>query len=340
MSTHPILRGLLWPLSQAYGTASLLRARLYHAGLLRSRRLKGAVISVGNLTTGGTGKTPMVLWLAARLAAEGKRPGILLRGYQGLGHRGGDAAASDEARLLVARLGPDAVVAAGKDRWAQGMRLEQQGIECFVLDDGFQHLQLARDADIVLVDSTIPFGGGLLPSGRRREPRSALARADIAVITRTQHSPAVETLVRRHTQAPIFFAWTELEGYFPLGAGTAAAPVSPPEKTSHFAFCGIGNPQSFFDDLRRWGFHLAGTRTFRDHHVYSEKDLQAIERAAHAAGAHALVCTEKDVYNLPPAGFRELPAAYCRMGLQLNDPESFWREVLAAVARHRDGAPR
>jgi tetraacyldisaccharide 4'-kinase len=332
---HPILRGVLWPLSLLYGGVALSRARLYRSGIRSVRRLGGVVISVGNLTVGGTGKTPMVLWLAGRLMAEGKRPGILLRGYSGFGRRSRGGEESDEARLLASRLGPGVVVAAGKDRWAQGKQLEQQGIEWFVLDDGFQHLQLARDVDIVLVDATNPFGGGLLPAGRRREPRSALARADIVVITRTQHSPAVEALVRYHTRASVFFAWTEFKGFLPLGANPASAAISPADKISFFAFCGIGNPQGFCDDLRRWGFHLAGHRAFRDHHVYSEQDLRRIEQAAHAAGAQALVCTEKDSFNLPPSGFREMPVGYCRMGLRLNDPEAFWREVLATVNRRR-----
>src|SRR5271170_3223203 len=202
------LRTILLPLSVLYGGLARARAALYRRGVFRSRRLKGVVISVGNLTVGGTGKTPMVLWLAERLAAEGHRPAILTRGYRGAGQS--DASGlptSDEVALLRERLGARAQLGVGKDRYASGRTLERHGASWFILDDGFQHLALGRDADIVLIDATDPFGGGqLLPAGRLREPRTALARADVVVITRSEHAPALETVVGRFTDAPIFYA--------------------------------------------------------------------------------------------------------------------------------------
>ncbi|HTS10914.1 MAG TPA: tetraacyldisaccharide 4'-kinase, partial [Candidatus Limnocylindrales bacterium] len=202
---------LLWPLSVPYGAASRLRARAYRMGMLKQQRLPGVVISVGNLTTGGTGKTPMVIWIAERLAAEGKRVGILTRGYRGktasepassagrVG-RSTSQSSSDEVQLMTARLGDRVAIGVGADRFARGQELAQQGVQWFVLDDGFQHVQLARAADIVMIDATNPFGGGrLLPAGRLREPKTALARADLIVITRSAHSPAVEAAIRRET---------------------------------------------------------------------------------------------------------------------------------------------
>ena len=181
-------QSLLWPLTLPYGAVSRLRARAYKKGLLRQQRLHGVVISVGNLTTGGTGKTPMVLWLAERLLAEGKKAGILTRGYRGETSLTGST--SDEVQLLQRRLGDRVAFGIGADRFARGSELATRGIDWFILDDGFQHLQLARDVDIVLIDATNPFGGGhLLPAGRLREPKAAISRADIVVITRSGHAP-------------------------------------------------------------------------------------------------------------------------------------------------------
>jgi tetraacyldisaccharide 4'-kinase len=334
-------RTFLWPLGVFYGAGARARVWLYGKGLLRQRRLPQIVVSVGNLTVGGTGKTPMVLWLAERLAAEGKRVAILTRGYKGSGNRNDSAGSSmgDEAQLLAQRARGVAQVVVGADRYREALRIEQKNIEWFVLDDGFQHLRLARDTNLVLIDALDPFGGGLLPAGSRREPLSALARADILVITRTAGAPAVEEQLRLYTRAPVFYAQTQLESILPVpGALPAAAPLPAPGARKFFAFCGIGNAAGFWKDLsERWGFQLAGTKAFRDHHAYSTSDLRKIEREALAAGAEALVCTEKDVYNLPSEEFEKLPAYYCRIGWQLNDPENFWRAILAAVERRRAG---
>ncbi|MFZ0883768.1 MAG: tetraacyldisaccharide 4'-kinase, partial [Candidatus Acidiferrales bacterium] len=209
---------VLAPFSLIYRAVTHLRARAYRKGILKPRRLDATVISVGNLTVGGTGKTPMVLWIAERLASEGKNVGILTRGYRGrpTGSReSADAASSvstsDEVRMLQSRLADRVAFGVGADRYTNATRLAKRGVNWFVLDDGFQHLQLARDVDIVLIDATNPFGGGrLLPAGRLREPRSALARADIVVITRSNHAPAVEAAVRRETDASIYYARPKL----------------------------------------------------------------------------------------------------------------------------------
>jgi len=183
-----LLESVLWPLTIPYGAATHLRTRAYRTGLLRAKRLDGVVISVGNLTVGGTGKTPMVLWIAERLIAEGKKTAILTRGYRG--DASAEGSTSDEVQLLQARLGDRVAFGVGADRWARGRELSAQGIDWFILDDGFQHIQLARDVDIVLIDATNPFGGGhLLPAGRLREPKSALARANLVVVTRSDHAP-------------------------------------------------------------------------------------------------------------------------------------------------------
>ena len=326
------LETLLWPLTLPYGAAARLRLAAYRAGLLRAKRMEGIVISVGNLTVGGTGKTPMVLWIAQRLVADGKKVGILTRGYRGEQTPGGST--SDEVQMLRARLGDSVAFGVGADRWASGRELVRRGVEWFILDDGFQHLQLARDVDIVLIDATNPFGGGhLLPAGRMREPRSALARADIIVITRSDHAPAVEAVIRRESSAPIFYAHTQLDAIKSYADGQVGAEIAPEQTGRVFAFCAIANPNAFLADLRRWGVQIAGHRFFPDHHRYTQQDGEAILRDARAAGASGVICTEKDLPNLHGIQHR-LPAFSCSISLRVDREDEFWRTVLA-VAKSR-----
>jgi tetraacyldisaccharide 4'-kinase len=325
---------LLWPLTLPYGAATHLRARAYRTGLLRQGRLDGVVISVGNLTTGGTGKTPMVHWLVERLLAEGKSPGILTRGY-----RGETAATSDEVALLKARLGDRVAFGVGADRFASGRELARRGVDWFVLDDGFQHLPLARDVDIVLIDATNPFGGGqLLPAGRLREPRSALSRADIVVITRSDQAPAIEAAVRRDTDAPIFYAAPHLESVRAFRGDYPGDEFTECHSRKLFAFSGIGNPAVFPVDLREWGLDPVGYKIFPDHHRYSPQDLKTIAAEVRAAGAEALICTEKDIFNLSGVSLEGVELYYCRIFLHIAQEREFWRDILAAVANSRRSA--
>jgi len=331
---------LLWPLSLPYGAVAHLRARAYRKHILKPKKLEGTVISVGNLTVGGTGKTPMVLWIAERLLAEGKSVGILTRGYRGKPLASGpddlhgDNSSSDEVQLLKARLGDRVAFGVGANRFERGSELARRGINWFILDDGFQHLQLVRDADIVLIDATNPFGGGrVLPAGRLREPRTALARADVIVITRSQHAPAVEAAIRRDSDAPIFYARAELDAVL--------APFHPhlseqdARRRKLFAFCGIGNPAAFVADLRDWGFQIAGHRFFPDHHRYTARDIAEIERDAKAAGAEGVICTEKDSFNYTGV-WRSMDLWVCRISMHVDRPDDFWRAVLAAAESPSD----
>ncbi len=329
-----LARALLWPLTLPYGAVAHLRARAYSTGFLGQRRLEGVVISVGNLTTGGTGKTPMVLWIAERLLAEGKSAGILTRGYGGETDAGG--ATSDEVRLLRARLGEGVRFGVGPDRFARGRELAACGINWFILDDGFQHLQLARDADIVLIDATNPFGGGhLLPAGRLREPCSALARADIVVITRSDHAPAIEAVVRRESEAPIFYAAPHLESVRLFRGEYPGEEFTEGHSRKMFAFSGIGNPAVFPTDLREWGLDPWGYKIFPDHHRYTVRDLKMIAAEARAAGADALICTEKDIFNFAGVSLDEVDLYYCRVFLHVAAEAEFWREVKAVAERSR-----
>jgi tetraacyldisaccharide 4'-kinase len=289
----PLLaRALLWPLSVVYGGYVRIRVWLYQNGSLKQKRLRGKVISVGNLTLGGTGKTPMVLWLAEKFLADGKRVAILSRGYRG--SRG----TSDEIELMKHRLQGRVAFGVNKDRFAEGQRMEQQQpVDVFLLDDGFQHFPLARDVDIVMLDGSHKLKDQrLLPSGMLREPISACRRADILVVTRKTERPDMEA-GDAHKYS-IFYAQTRLLGFRRYGENSGLVYLSEISNGPFFAFCGIGNPQAFFDDLNRWHVPVAGQSIFRDHHRYTAADLRRLERAAQRAGAIAFVTTEKDAENL------------------------------------------
>jgi tetraacyldisaccharide 4'-kinase len=293
MNLPPLLRVLLWPLSQVYGTYVRGRRALYSRGWLKPRRLKATVISVGNLTTGGTGKTPMVLWLADKFLAEGKRVAILSRGYRG------SQGSSDEIQLLKRRLGGKVLFGVGPDRFASASRLESDNrIDVFLLDDGFQHLQLARDLDIVMLDGSRKLEDQwLLPAGPLREPIAACRRADILVVSRKFERPAIETS-EAHTFA-IFYAQTRLLGFRPFESHSETKYLSEIGCGPFLAFCGIGNPDAFFDDLSRWHVPVAEKKSFSDHHKYSPRELERLQSRAEACRAVGLVTTEKDAENLP-----------------------------------------
>lgn len=318
---------LLWPLSVIYGGMARLRARAYRKGIFRQRHLRGAVISVGNLTVGGTGKTPMVLWIAERLLAEGRSVGILTRGYRGKTAGGSEVRyTSDEVQLLQSRLGERALLGVGADRYKSGAALASRGVKWFILDDGFQHLQLARNVDVVLIDASNPFGGGhVLPAGRLREPRLALERADVIVITRSSHTPAVESVTRRHSGAPIFYARTRLASVYSRSNPQLTEKEARSKRL--FAFCGIGNPAAFVADLRDWGFQIVGHRFFPDHHRYSPSDIAQIEEQAASARAAGLVCTEKDSFNLPEAA-PVMDLWICSILLVVDQEDDFWQAVM------------
>jgi tetraacyldisaccharide 4'-kinase len=339
---------LLWPASLLYGLVARARVWGYRRGWFPQRRLQKPVICVGNLTTGGTGKTPMVIWIAQRFAEQGQRVGILTRGYKGArvrdadegGKVGGGEIRSDEARLMESRLPQEfARVEVGADRFASGCKLEAWA-DYFLLDDGLQHLPLAREVNIVLIDALEPFGGGhLLPAGNLREPKSALRRADVVVITRSSHSPAIEAVVRRYSQAPVFYATVKVQApqicLRDAGRGTGS-PAGGLGK--FFAFCGIGNPRGFVGDLHRAEIPVAGHSFFRDHHRYSTADMRHLENVAGAAGADALLCTEKDLFNLDDVELPAIPLWFCGMDFELNDPAGYWEAIRATLARRRQGS--
>jgi tetraacyldisaccharide 4'-kinase len=287
------LRIALWPFSKLYALYIRWRHAFYAQGLLKPKRLKATVISVGNLTVGGTGKTPMILWLAEKFLAQGKKVAILSRGYRG------SHGSSDEIELLKRRLGGKVLFGVGPDRFTSGSRLESGNtIDIFLLDDGFQHLQLARDLDILMLDGSRKLKDEwLLPAGPLREPIAACRRADILVVSRKFERPIIEAR-DAHTFA-IFYAQTRLLGFRSFGSRSETKYLNEIGAGPFLAFCGIGNPEAFFDDLSRWHVPVAERKTFSDHHKYSSRELEHLQERAEVCHATALVTTEKDAENLP-----------------------------------------
>ncbi|MGB7438674.1 MAG: tetraacyldisaccharide 4'-kinase [Candidatus Acidiferrum sp.] len=317
MTLPPLVRLLLWPFALLYGAVTRWRASLYSHGIFKQHALNPPVISVGNLTVGGTGKTPMVIWLAERFLAEGKRVGILSRGYKG--HSG----TSDEIELMKSRLQHRPQFAVGPNRYQLGKKLESS-VDLFLLDDGFQHLQLARDVNILLIDAAQPLAKQtMLPTGRLREPISAIARADLLVFTRTETVPGTGAAVEKFNEYPIFSAATHLLGFRCFRAGPELMPLDQLGRGPFYAFCGIGNPLAFFQDLKNWGVPLVSKCEFPDHHRYDQRDVAELESAARTRGAKALLTTEKDAQNLAGCAFSELPLYIAVIDLVISKEAAF-----------------
>lgn len=325
------------------------------AGVGRSRtcptKLGVPVISVGNLSMGGTGKTPCVLHLAGLLRAAGHTPAILTRGY-GRHALAGDLAVEPGAQVSVEESGDEpqifirsglAAVGIGADRArAAALLLERFPADVFLLDDGFQHVRLARDLDIVLIDALNPFGGGyVFPLGRLREPVSSLSRAGAIIITRSQFSdlaPAIENVVREvNPHAPVFRSGIEPEAWVDAATG-ASHPLAQPPFGAAGGFCGLGNPQSFRRTLERLGMPPAAWFEFDDHHRYRPRELRSMAHQAGAAGATALVTTEKDAVNLA-TGFRDATAPlavyWLKVRMTIDREAEFLRLVTALFAVRR-----
>lgn len=344
---------VLAPLSALYGAAIHTRLSLYRRGMLRVSRLKAPVISVGNITTGGTGKTPLVEFVARALASEGRKVCVLTRGYgrddagrrvvvsDGQSVLASENRAGDEPRLLAEKLLGVSAVISDADRFAAGdWALRNLGSEVFVMDDGFQHLRLARKLDVVAIDATQPWGQDhLLPWGHLREPISGLSRADCVVITRANQLDSVsalraelETLI---PDKPVFSSRMTMRGFTPLEKflampapiGNQVIEIAEPVA----AFCGIGNPPSFIKQLKSAGYEPVSTTLFPDHHRYTGDDINNVVRKAKAVGAESLLTTAKDAVKLRGLSF-ELPCYVLEIEISIDDESRFLEMIYSSVA--------
>ena len=297
-----LTRSALGAAEPLYAAVVATRNRLYDTGLLKTHRLATPVVSVGNITAGGTGKTPVVQWLAASLRGRGMRPAVLMRGY-------GKGAISDEQDLLAESLADDespVPVHANPDRivGAHAVLEAHPHVNLFILDDGFQHRRLGRNFDLVLIDATNPFGYGRVhPRGLLREPMAGLARADAFILTRSDlvaidvRRSIERTLRANNRVAPIYRARHAITGLRSAGQSAADPPDTPMESLASrklFAFAGIANPLGLDAQLRQFPGEYVGGQWFADHHNYTAADLAAMHQRARAAGADTMLVTEKD----------------------------------------------
>lgn len=283
---RPLLRGASWP----YGAAVRGRRWAYGKGVLKSHAAGAPVICVGNITTGGTGKTPLVAWVVRYLIDQGRTPAILTRGYKAVG------GVSDEAQMLEKATGAPVVV--NPNRVAGAAAAVEAGADVLVMDDGFQHLRLRRDLNIVTIDATCPFGYGfLLPRGLLREPLTVLTRADVFVLTRCDQAPGLAALA--HQLGSLSGGAPVVESVMtPTRVCSLDGRVEPVESLRGkkvWAFCGLGNPDSFYRTLRTVTDRVMGETTFNDHHAYDDLDLKHVARLARAAEAKFMITTAKDV---------------------------------------------
>ena len=338
-----LLHGLSW----IYSAAVKIRLAAYRSGIFNSRQLPCKVVSIGNITVGGTGKTPFTIYVAERIRHWGLRAAVISRGYKGGAERQGAVVsdgghllvspqvAGDEPFLMAARLLHLSVpVLVGHDR----IRMGRQAVENFhpdviLLDDGFQHIRLERDLNVLLLDSRRPFGNShLLPRGVLREPLSSLRRADLFVLTRSAANktsghpdPADEIRsncpqrpVLRAAHRPVLRAWVET-GHNPGIERLSDASVQDNRRLEGcrvFAFSGIAGNDAFRQSLIDLGATVSGFMEFADHHAYSPDDLSRVRDAAQSSGADCLCTTEKDWVKI--AGHTDWPLAVAVMGVDIS----------------------
>jgi tetraacyldisaccharide 4'-kinase len=335
-------RALLWLPAKLYELAVRLRVFAYEKGPLRPRRLKAIVISVGNLTVGGTGKTPVVGYLARYLLHEGCKVAILTRGYRrrSTGRQVLNDPRHPQAKglhylefgdepLMLARALPQVPIVVDKNRYEGGLwALQELGAEALILDDGYQHLAVHRDLNILLIDATDPFGGSeMVPFGRLREPLKALKRADLVIITRAnQPFDKPQTLQRIKDRCgektKIFYFHSSITKFKLLTTGENF-------NKDEFAgqkvavMCGLGNPQAFIDDLRQLGLQIISENRFADHYAYAQADLNRVNQAARQSGAMAIITTEKDAVRLEGLNCTGMPIYAAMLEMQSADAAGF-----------------
>jgi tetraacyldisaccharide 4'-kinase len=315
MFLPPITKPVLYLPAKLYELGVWLRISCYERGIFKRHRLATPVISVGNLTVGGTGKTPCTAALAQMLRDEGLEVAILSRGYKRTTEGRIEVSngreilcepheAGDEPYLL-ARACPGVRVVADRDRWSAGRWLEERAKpSVFLLDDGYQHLRLARDLDLALIDGADDLSKAeMVPFGRLREPLAGLARANAVVVTgsnRPFDRNRLETTIKRYAGSgvPILYAHSQITSMLDLNSGQSQAAAAFAGKRMA-ALAGIARPERLINDLESLGITIVLRRDFEDHHRYTREEIMELAVAAKQAGADGLITTEKDAANIP-----------------------------------------
>lgn len=340
-----------------FGIGVWLRREAYAKGWLKKERLDCLVVSVGNLTLGGTGKTPATIYLARRIQAYGYRVVVVTRGYKGSAEETGGVASNgkdvvmaasecgDEAYMMARTLG-NIPVMVGRDRYAMGsLAMQKFNPQVILLDDAFQHIRLERDIDIVLLDAEKPFGNEkLFPRGVLREEKGALHRAGAVVLTRAEQDPG-DTLKNVEQYAPgkpIFQCKHRpyIAGIVPANAGSSIAPqatVARPGLDSlkgrcGYFFSGIARNEGFKENMEKAGVQACGTSFFADHHWYSLDELKGIMQSAAKKGAEMIITTEKDFVRIPQEVSWPLDLAVVGVEIQVPD-DAFDEYIRRELAR-------
>jgi tetraacyldisaccharide 4'-kinase len=351
MFLPPVSYPFIYAPAKLYELGVRARAAFYKNGLLETRRLKAPVISVGNLTVGGAGKTPCVAFLARFLRDQGFEVAILSRGYKRESHGRVEVSngreilcgpnESGDEPFLLAKSCPGARVVVDRDRYAAGKWLEERGrISVFVLDDGYQHLRLARDLNLLLVDASEPLDQAkMIPFGRLREPITAMRRADAVIVTRSDQpfdSRALENAVGKFARAgtPIFYARHIMTELISLDGAGGVSPAGFARKRVA-AVSGVARPDRFVAALERLGMEIALRRDFDDHHRYTREELSEIVERAREARAEAIITTEKDAANLPAdfAGSSAPPIFTARIEFACENEEALKDMALRVIHR-------
>ena len=328
-----LLRLALRVAETPYAWAVAVRNRRYDAGRAAVHQADAPVVSIGNLTVGGTGKTPLVEWAARRFAARGVRVAIVSRGY---GAKPG--VANDEAQELALAL-PDVPHVQDRDRVAAARQaVERFDSQLLLLDDGFQHRRLDRNFDIVLIDATAPFGyEHLLPRGLLRESLRGLCRADAVVLTRSDlvddaERRAIERRVRRLAPRAVWCETRTCATHLLHSDGRREELIEATGRRAA-AFCGIGNPLAFQATLRSLGVNVVAWRAFADHYAFQPGDLESLTAEAARNGAEIVLCTRKDLVKLQVENVANLPLRAVAIGLEFLSGEAELEAALAPVVR-------
>ena len=308
------MRGLLSAASSPYSAFMKLRRWSYRKGILPSRSAGAPVICIGNITTGGTGKTPMSAWAVEQLTAAGRTPAILTRGYKKI------EGVSDEATLLERLCNVPVIV--NPDRVAGAAEAVAGGADVLVMDDGFQHCRLRRDLDILLIDATNPFGyGHCLPRGLLREQPGVLREADAIVITRSDAVSPERVSELRGRIADLapgvsIHAAVHRPTKF-IDENGQPLPLDAVSGRKVCAFCGIGNPQQFFECLSPLYARVVARLAFDDHAVFTPEAFNVLRDACEGGAAELLVTTQKDFVRMSMAGGGELPRPVWQLAAEM-----------------------
>ena len=386
-------RALLWLPARLYEFAVRLRVAAYETEYRKQKRLGAVVISVGNIALGGTGKTPMVEYIARYIKSEDHSVAILTRGYgressgmrvlndprpspdsdrkrltdaneqsrasrladasNGNGNASPNGARVREAMsasshqeygdepLMLARALPDVPVIINKNRYEGGQWAERElGAEVLVLDDAYQHLSVARDLNILLLDATDPFGGfEMVPFGRLREPLYGIKRADAIIITRANRpfdQGQASAIIKYFCgdKVPVMYVYSSITRLRHLDTGTVY-------EAGQFAgwnaavMCGIGNPRAFADDILQFGMNIVSENFFSDHHAFTQEDVDGVTRAARETGADAIVTTEKDAVRLEGLKHGDVPVYAAQLEIQSEDEVRLKSLLLRTLIKNR-----